>query len=109
MKELKKKPNQEMLIVHKSANMPDPSITGRKPVDIPFGGILVDRQDFEMMKKQTTQVKNPSERRVLIVQIQKRFGNDKAMEVIRELRGTSSDDESISKKRVVQPTGKAKA
>jgi len=108
MKELKKKPNEEMLIVHKSANKPDPDITGRNPVETPLGGAL-DRQDFELLKRQITLVKDPSERRVLIARIQKRFGNDKAMEVIRELREKSSDDESRPRVPLAQQTGKVKA
>ena len=108
VKELKKKPNEEMLIVHKSANKPDPNITGRNPADAPIGAVL-DRQDFETLRKQTALVKDPSERRILIARIQKNFGNEKAMEVVRELRERSSDDESRPKKPVAQPTGKVKA
>jgi hypothetical protein len=91
-REDQKKPDEEMLIVHKPGPKPDPKKVGAAPAALPRAASL-DKQELELMKKQLGMTKEPGVRRELLSRIQAKFGNDKATEVVRELRLKPPDDE----------------
>jgi hypothetical protein len=101
MREDQKKHDEEMLIVHKPGAEPDPKKLGGKSGSGGGGSAArlpraasVDKQELELMKKQLGMTKDPALRRELLAQVQQKFGNDKAIEVVRELRLKPTDDDA---------------
>jgi hypothetical protein len=96
MREDKKKHDEEMLIVHKPGPKADPAMAGRSHAEPPRATSL-DKDELALIKKQIGMTKDPGLRRELLGRIQHRFGNDRANEVVREMRLKSSDDDLKSK------------
>ena len=82
--------DEEMLIVHKAGPKAEPKKVGGPP--LPRTASL-DQQELELMKKQLGTTKDPALRRELVSQIQLKFGNEKAIAIVRETRLTASDDD----------------
>jgi hypothetical protein len=111
MREDHKKHDEEMLIVHKPGPKADPAKAGRAAAELPRAASL-DKHELELIKKQIGMTKDPGVRRELIGRIQSKFGNDKATEVVREMRLKSPDDDHHSKPHPAKPPaggGKGKA
>jgi hypothetical protein len=91
VRELKKKLDaQEMLIVHKPPLKPDPDKSGRER-----GGsarVPAMAEELELMRKRLSQARDPGEKRRLLAEIQRRFGNEKAGQMIQEVRQGTDDD-----------------
>ena len=90
MRELKKKPDaQEMLIVHKPPLKADPDKSGRDRGDA--ARVPAAAEELELMRKKLSQAKDPREKRHLLTEIQRRFGNEKAGQMIQEVRQGGDD------------------
>jgi hypothetical protein len=91
VRELKKKPDaQEMLIVHKPPLKGDPDKSGRER-----GGsarVPAMAEELEIMRKKLSQARDPREKRHLLAEIQRRFGNEKAGQLIQEVRQGGDED-----------------
>jgi hypothetical protein len=92
MREDKKKHDDEMLIVHKPGAKADPDKGGRSPSGAPRVPAL-ERQELDLLQKQVKAAKDPAVRRDLVARVQQRFGNEKAIEVVREIREKNPDDD----------------
>lgn len=92
MKEAKKKADtEEMLVTHKPAKAPDPDKDGRNP----GGGARAraqEKEEFDMFKKRLGSTAGAAEKREILSEIQRRFGNDKAAQVVKEMRLHEDDD-----------------
>lgn len=103
MREFKKKADEEMLIVHKAAMRPDPDRLGRSRTDSSRAPAL-EQQELELLKARVSLAKDSLEKRNLIAQIQRKFGNEMALEVVREMREQSGGDDLKPKLSEGQPT-----
>jgi hypothetical protein len=97
MRDDQRKHDEEMLIVHKAGAAADPKKLGGKAAGpeaarLPRAASL-DKHELELFKKQIGMTKDPGLRRDLLRQIQQKFGNDRALEVVRELRLQPTDDD----------------
>ncbi len=91
MRELKKKPDaQEMLVVHKPAQKPDPDKSGREGGE--SARLPAKTEELELMRKRLAQAKDSREKRQLLAEIQRRFGNEKAAELIQGVRLDAEGD-----------------
>jgi hypothetical protein len=90
MKELKKKPDTEMLIVHKPPMKADPDKAGREGGD--HAQVRAMTEELEVMRKRLAQARDAGEKRRLIAEIQRRFGNEKAAQLVHEARHGGEDD-----------------
>jgi hypothetical protein len=81
---------EEMLVVHKPALKPDPGKSGRERGDA--APIPATAEELELMQKRLAQAKDAREKRRLLAEIQRRFGNEKAGQAIQELRQGGDDD-----------------
>jgi hypothetical protein len=99
MHEDHKKHDDEMLIVHKAGPAPDPKKAGGPAPAGPLPrAASLDTQELDLLKKQLSMTKDLAVRRALVEQIQRKFGNDKATEVVRELRlSAQGDDDAPSR------------
>lgn len=89
MRELKKKPDaQEMLIVHKPPLKADPDKAGR---DRDAARVPAMAEELDLMKRKLSLAKDPREKRQIMAEIQRRFGNDKAGQMIQEARQGGDD------------------
>lgn len=105
----KKKHDEEMLVVHKAGPKADPKkVGGPAPAVMPRAASL-DKQELALIKKQISMTKDPGVRRDLVGQIQAKFGNDQAMEVVREMRIKTPDDDMKSKQPGAGGKGPTKA
>jgi hypothetical protein len=96
-----KKHDEEMLIVHKPGPKPDPDkVGGPAPAAMMPRAASLDAQELDLLRKQLSMTKDPAVRRALVTQVQQKFGNDKATEVVRELRLSTHDDDPPAR-----PTG----
>jgi|GEM_PF-2803412 len=95
-REDRKQSDEELLIVHKPGPKPDPKKVGAVAAPLPRAASL-DKQEVELLKKQLSLSKDPAVRRELVSQIQAKFGNDKAADVVRELRLKPADDDPMQK------------
>jgi hypothetical protein len=90
VRELKKKQDaQEMLIVHKPPLKADPDKAGRErgdPARVP-----AMTEELELLRKRLSLAKDHREKRQLLAEIQRRFGNDKAGQMIQEARQGEED------------------
>src|SRR5436190_7968860 len=94
MHEDHKKHDEEMLIVHKPGPAPDPKkVGGPAPAGPMPRAASLDAQELDLLKKQLSMTKDLAVRRALVAQIQDKFGNDKAAEVVRELRLSAHGDD----------------
>lgn len=104
-REDQKRHDEEMLLVHKPGAAADPKKVGgmaRAAAEGPAAAkapraASLDKQELDLMKKQIGMTKDPAARRELLGQIQHKFGNEKAGEVVRELRLQPTDDDVKAK------------
>jgi len=108
MREDHKKHDDDMLIVHKPGPKADPVKAGRAAAELPRTA-SVDKQELDLLKKQLGMTKDPGVRRDLVGRIQSKFGNDKATEVVRELRLKTPDDDVQHPKKPPAGGSKGKA
>lgn len=91
MREAKKKTDAgELLATRKPAAKSDPDMAGRDR-----GGMrapALDKEEFDLMKKRLASAKGAGEKRDVLAEIQRRFGNDKAGQVVKEMRLNEDDD-----------------
>lgn len=80
-REDKKRHDDELLVTHKPATAPSPDklAHNRAPA-------ALQREEFEMMRKQVHSTTDAAARRELVARMQQRFGNAKTSSVVRELR-----------------------
>ncbi len=97
MREDQKKHDEEMLVVHKPGAKADPKKAGGPAPAVMPRAASLDKHELELIKKQIGMSKDPGVRRDLVAQIQHKFGNDKATEVVREMRLKTPDDDMKSK------------
>jgi hypothetical protein len=96
VRELKKKPDaQEMLIVHKPPLKADPDKLGR---DRDLARAPAMAEELELMKKKLSLAKDPRDKRQILAEIQRRFGNDKAGQMIQEVRQGGDDAPPAARK-----------
>ena len=107
LREEHKKHDDEMLIVHKPGAKAEPSKAGRAAAEVPRVAAL-DKQELDLLKQQISMTRDPSVRRELVARIQSKFGNEKATEVVQELRHAHPDD-AVSVKKAPTKGGKGKA
>jgi hypothetical protein len=85
VRELKKKLDaQEMLVVHKPPLKADPDKSGREPADALRAPAMAE--ELELMRRRLSEARDPKEKRHLVAEIQRRFGNEKAGQMIQEVR-----------------------
>ena len=85
MKELRRKaPEDEMLVVHKPGTRPEPDKSGRDRGVIARTPDL-DKGDLELMRRKLSLARNAREKRLLLAEIQRKFGNERASHLIHEL------------------------
>lgn len=89
MRENRRHPDEEMLIVHKSSTKPDPDKVGRAR----GAAHAQNREELEHLKRRAAKTTDPTLKRELLLRIQREFGNDKAAEVLHELRLPGADDD----------------
>jgi hypothetical protein len=103
----KKSETEEMLVVHKQALKPDPNKAGRHRGEMQRVPGL-EREELAILKKRMSRATDPSEKRDLLGQIQRKFGNEKAAEVVRDLRKKAPKDDLSPKPKAAGPKkGKA--
>ncbi|MES1164427.1 MAG: hypothetical protein ABUR63_01615 [Verrucomicrobiota bacterium] len=107
-REDQKKHDEEMLIVHKAGAKPDPKKVGGPVAALPRAPSL-DKQELDLIKKQIGVAKDPGLRRDLLSQISTKFGNDKAIEVVRELRLKDPGDDLLASPPGGPKAGESKA
>ncbi len=91
MRELKKKPDaQEMLVVHKPAQKPDPDKSGREHGD--SARLPAMAEELELMRKRLSLAKDSRAKRQLLAEIQRRFGNEKAAQLVQGVRLDADGD-----------------
>jgi len=94
MRELKRKADEEMLIVHKQPEQPDPDKSGRArggPFAAAPGG-----EELASLGARLRAAADASEKRELLAEIQRRFGNEAAKRVVRDAREMSKTDDGSS-------------
>jgi hypothetical protein len=81
----KKKPEGELPIARKVAAGPDIAKVGREPEAAPKAPAS-DRTELELLEARLFATRDANERRELIDKIQKKFGNDKVAQLLRDLQ-----------------------
>ena len=92
MRDMKKKMDaEEMLIVHKPALQPDPDRAGRGPgaARVP----ALDSEELALLTRRLAAARDPKEKKGLLGQIQRRFGNEKAAQALHDMREPPGDDD----------------
>ena len=104
MRDQRKKPDpEEMLIVHRPALHPDPDKAGRGPA----ANTELEREELGQLTRRLAAERDPEEKQKLMARIQGRFGNEKAAQVVRELREQAGDDDSQPRPPARPKRGKA--
>ena len=90
----KKRELEDMLITHKLPKEQDKNKAGRESIEKEKEG-LKSLEELNQMKKRLASTSDQNERELIVEMIQKRFGNETAEEIVKELR-LLKDSEDVS-------------
>jgi hypothetical protein len=90
----KKRELEDMLITHKLPKEQDKNKAGRESIEKEKEG-LKSLEELNQMKRRLASTSDQNERELIVEMIQKRFGNEAAEEIVKELR-LLKDSEDVS-------------
>lgn len=94
----------EMLVVHKAAKAPAPAKSEAAARRVP----ALDQIEFEVSRKRFMAARNAQEKQALLAEVQRKFGNEKAAELVKARRAKreETNDEPPAAKPKPAPKGK---
>lgn len=108
MGQRKRPEGDELLIVHGAAKAVDPGKSGldRGPTAGARRVPALDKEELEVMKRRFAAARDPAEQRALLVEVQRKFGNEQAAALVKE--AARKDDDLPVKLAGKAPGGKTK-
>ena len=105
MRERKKTEAEEMLVVHKAAKAAEPDKSGRDRGAGPRRSAALEKEELDVLKKRFAAAKHADDKRSVLAEVQRKFGNEKAASLVKEAR---RKDDDLPAKLAPKDTGKKK-